>query len=85
MKQAKIYQDKLYIIAELGINHNGDLNIAKKLIKNAKFSGFDAVKFQTFKAKNEITRNWPTVVGEFYNPDHDQIKNFEPIEGKLVV
>ena len=24
--------------------------------------------------KNEITRNWPTVVGEFYNPDHDQIK-----------
>ena len=35
MKQAKISQDKLYIIAELGINHNGDLNIAKKLIKNA--------------------------------------------------
>ena len=34
------------MIAELGINHNGDLNIAKKLIKNAKFSGFDAVKFQ---------------------------------------
>ena len=46
MKQAKTSQDKLYIIAELGINHNGDLNIAKKLIKNAKFSGFDAVKFQ---------------------------------------
>jgi N-acetylneuraminate synthase len=35
-----------YLIAEIGINHNGDLEIAKKLIKNAKNSGFDAVKFQ---------------------------------------
>ena len=35
-----------YLIAEIGINHNGDLNIAKKLIDNAKLSGFDAVKFQ---------------------------------------
>ena len=37
---------KPYLIAEIGINHNGDINIAKKLIKNAKDSGFDSVKFQ---------------------------------------
>lgn len=37
---------KPYLIAEIGINHNGDLNIAKQLIKNSKDSGFDAVKFQ---------------------------------------
>ena len=37
---------KPYLIAEIGINHNGDLKIAKKLIKNAKDTGFDAVKFQ---------------------------------------
>ena len=37
---------KPFLIAEIGINHNGDLNIAKKLIKNAKDCGFDAVKFQ---------------------------------------
>ena len=37
---------KPYLIAEIGINHNGDLNIAKELIKNAKTCGFDAVKFQ---------------------------------------
>ena len=37
---------KPYLIAEIGINHNGDLKIAKKLIKNAKDCGFDAVKFQ---------------------------------------
>jgi N-acetylneuraminate synthase len=37
---------KPYLIGEIGINHNGDINIAKKLIKNAKDCGFDAVKFQ---------------------------------------
>ena len=37
---------KPYLIAEIGINHNGDLNIAKKLIKNAKDCGLDSVKFQ---------------------------------------
>lgn len=37
---------KPYIIGEIGINHNGDLNIAKKLIKLAKDCRFDAVKFQ---------------------------------------
>jgi len=37
---------KTYIIAEIGINHNGDLDIAKKLIDAAVLSGCDAVKFQ---------------------------------------
>jgi len=37
---------KIYIIAEIGINHNGDLKLAKRLIKKAKKSGCDAVKFQ---------------------------------------
>lgn len=37
---------KTYIIAEIGINHNGDINIAKKLIDLAVISGCDAVKFQ---------------------------------------
>ena len=36
----------LFLIAEIGINHNGDLNIAKKIIDNASDAGFDAVKFQ---------------------------------------
>jgi N-acetylneuraminate synthase len=37
---------KVFLIGEIGINHNGDVNIAKKIIKNAKIAGFDAVKFQ---------------------------------------
>ena len=39
-------ENSIYIIAEIGINHNGDLSIAKKLIDIAKVAGCDAVKFQ---------------------------------------
>ena len=42
---------KCYIIAEIGVNHNNKLSIAKKLILAAKNCGADAVKFQTFKAE----------------------------------
>jgi len=44
-----------FIIAEAGVNHNGDLHLAKKLIDAAKESGADAVKFQTFKAENLVS------------------------------
>ena len=37
---------KPYLIAEIGINHNGDIDIAKELIKTSKDLNFDAVKFQ---------------------------------------
>lgn len=43
-----------FIIAEAGINHNGDVNLAKKMILEAKKAGVDAVKFQTFYAKDFI-------------------------------
>ncbi len=46
LKKDMIDIDKLHLIAEIGINHNGDLDIAKKLIYNAKNSGFHSVKFQ---------------------------------------
>ena len=38
--------ERPYLIAEIGINHNGDINIAKQLIKIAKDNSFNAVKFQ---------------------------------------
>ena len=44
------------IIAEAGVNHNGDINLAKELIDIAADSGADMVKFQTFKA-NSLASN----------------------------
>lgn len=41
-----IIDNKIFTIAEIGINHNGDLNIAKEMISHAKTCGFDSVKFQ---------------------------------------
>jgi len=46
----------VFIIAEAGVNHNGSIEIAKKLIDEASISGADAVKFQTFTAKNLVTK-----------------------------
>ena len=47
---------KTYIIAEAGINHNGSLDMAKKLVDAAADAGADAVKFQTFKTENMVTK-----------------------------
>jgi N,N'-diacetyllegionaminate synthase len=61
MKRVKI-DDRLvgeaepcFIIAEAGVNHNGDVNLAKRLVDVAKEAGADAVKFQTFKAEELVT------------------------------
>ncbi len=52
-------KNRLFIIAEAGVNHNGSILIAKRLIDAAAASGADAVKFQTFKAANMVSRNAP--------------------------
>ncbi len=45
------------IIAEAGVNHNGDMRLAKELIQIAAYSGADIVKFQSFQAKHIVTPN----------------------------
>ena len=49
--------NKVFIIAEAGVNHNGSVDLAKQLIDVAVDSGADAVKFQTFKAENLVSKN----------------------------
>lgn len=48
---------RVLIIAEAGVNHNGDIKIAKKLIDQAKVCGADIVKFQTFNPKKLVAKN----------------------------
>jgi N-acetylneuraminate synthase len=47
---------KVFIIAEAGVNHNGRIDMAYRLVDVAKEAGADAVKFQTFKAENVVSR-----------------------------
>ncbi|WP_373036568.1 N-acetylneuraminate synthase [Sulfurimonas sp.] len=47
----------VFIIAEAGVNHNGSIELAKKLIDAASESGADAVKFQTFKTQNLVSKD----------------------------
>lgn len=49
--------NKIFIIAEAGVNHNGSIELAKQLIDAAADAGADAVKFQTFKADGVVTKN----------------------------
>ena len=45
----------VYIIAEAGVNHNGDINLAYQLVDAAKAAGADCIKFQTFKSENLVS------------------------------
>lgn len=51
---------KTLVIAEVGVNHNGDLELAKCLVASAKFAGADVVKFQSFKASQLVTTSAQT-------------------------
>jgi N,N'-diacetyllegionaminate synthase len=53
------HSSPVFIIAEAGVNHNGNLDIAKKLIDAAVYACADAVKFQTFKAETLVNRQAP--------------------------
>lgn len=75
-------KNKTYIIAEAGVNHNGDIEIAKKLISKAKEIGVDCIKFQTFKTENLITPNAPKAEYQLKttNPEDSQFNMLKSLE-----
>jgi N,N'-diacetyllegionaminate synthase len=58
------------IIAEAGVNHNGDINLAKRMIDVAAEAGVDYVKFQTFKAENLVQRKAKKASYQIDNTDN---------------
>lgn len=73
-------QSKVFIIAEAGVNHNGNLELAKKLIDVAKESGANVVKFQTGKPKNVISRFAPKAQYQIENTNSSQESQLEMVE-----
>ena len=63
---------KVQIIAEAGVNHNGDLDIAKQLIKVASEAGADLVKFQTFQASKGLSKNAPKAAYQLQSTDSSE-------------
>jgi len=64
-------RNKVFIVAEAGVNHNGSLALAQKLVKAARQAGADAVKFQTWKTENVITRSAPKTAYQQQQSDAD--------------
>jgi len=74
---------KTFIIAEAGVNHNGNIEFAKKLIDVASQAGADAVKFQTFKAENFVSKNAQKAEYQKNNmndPDSSQLTMLKKLE-----
>jgi N,N'-diacetyllegionaminate synthase len=62
-----MFENRIYIIAEAGVNHNGDIRIAKQLIDAGKDAGVDCVKFQTWKTEALITSDAPKAAYQLKN------------------
>lgn len=66
-----------YIIAEAGVNHECDIDLAKRLIDEAREGGADAIKFQTYKADAIASRNSPAYWDIAKEPTQSQFKLFQ--------
>ena len=80
----------IFLIAEIGVNHNGKISIAKKLIDKAVEAKVDAVKFQTFISENVLIKSTPKVEyakksEEDEESFYDMVKQFELSKEKFRV
>ena len=71
-----------FIIAEAGVNHNGDLDLARRMIDVATDSGADAVKFQTFKTDKLVAANAPMADYQIWNSGNNKSQGdlLKPLE-----
>lgn len=71
----------LYVIAEIGVNHAGDLSLAKKLINLAKKGGAHAAKFQSYKAHKIAAKDSPAYWDTTKEPTESQFDLFKKFDG----
>jgi sialic acid synthase SpsE len=80
----KPYETKLYrpyIIAEIGVNHEGSMSLAKRLVDEAKEGGADAVKFQSYKAETLASKDSPSYWDTNEEPTTSQYELFKKHDG----
>jgi N-acetylneuraminate synthase/N,N'-diacetyllegionaminate synthase len=72
-------ENPVFIVAEAGINHNGDMYLAKKLIEQAKEVGVDAIKFQSFNAKELNSMRISPEIYDFFKSVEFSQENFQKL------
>jgi N,N'-diacetyllegionaminate synthase len=77
-----IKERKTFIIAEAGVNHNGSVEMARNLIREAKRCGADCVKFQTFRAERIVTNKAPKAQYQMQttDPSESQLDMLKQLE-----
>lgn len=78
-RNEKVKKDKFepYVIAEAGVNHEGKIELAKRLIDEAKEGGADAIKFQTYKAETLVSKDSPSYWDTSKEPSKSQYTLFK--------
>ena len=75
-------RDKVMIVAEIGNNHEGSVELGRQLVDKAADAGVDAVKFQTFKATSLVSQNaskadYQKKAGDASESQYDMLKKLE--------
>ena len=72
-----LFKDSPYFIAEIGVNHEGDIELAKEMIRQVAEAGGNAAKFQTYKADLIAAKNSPAYWDKSLEPTETQHKLFK--------
>ena len=80
MRVTIIGQHRIYVIAEIGVNHNGDMDLARASIDAAVLSGADAVKFQMYKTEELVTRSAEKAEYQRVNLESDDLKQWDMLK-----